>query len=393
ERSRYLSYSANQWKPVDETVEWSDLPKELWPIVGKSLDNRIDVVRFRSICKSWRCSIPLFHKDSPRFPLSIKPPSLLNRSHPLEPYLALSIVYRLEPTHDSQSPSTSSSRGWLMKVEETKSGQLRLLNPISNRRDRYPSDNFPNVLNLMEFGVVELAKAYSFKSVGRLSVSGISKVVLYPNSAWTDVSECIAFAIYDEGKLGFLKVGNEEWKLVDDKNFYYDDIIVYKGHFYVVDNCGTISWIDSSFLKLIQFSPPLCGFGNKKYLVESCGSLYVVDMYFEPRRRGRIRGRGFLLRQLDEVVHMIKVYKLDEEWGTWVDIKNMGDRVFILAKDCNFSVSAQEFTGFQGNCIYFFDQCDIRVFNLEDSRLGTLAYFPACSKVFWPSPSLQLGST
>ncbi|RXI06377.1 hypothetical protein DVH24_018419 [Malus domestica] len=34
---------------------------------------------------------------------------------------------------------------------------------------------------------------------------------------------------------------------------------------------------DCVVFMVIQFSPPLCGFGGLKHLVESCGDLYVVD--------------------------------------------------------------------------------------------------------------------
>ena len=81
----------------------------------------------------------------------------------------------------------------------------------------------------------------------------------------------VIFGLFHEGKLGYVKYGDENWTFVDDHNFYYDDITVYKGQPYVVDRLGTVSWIDSS-MKLIQFSLPLplCAFGNQQHLVESC---------------------------------------------------------------------------------------------------------------------------
>ncbi|CAI8608964.1 unnamed protein product [Vicia faba] len=155
-----------------------------------------------------------------------------------------------------------------------------------------------------------------------------------------------------------MKHGDQKWKLVDDKNFYYDDVIVFKGQFYVTDRWGTISWIDVSSLRLIQFSPPLCGLGNKKHLVESCGSLYVVDGYYESSENMR-RNYGGRRLERDEVVECFKIYKLDEEWGTWVDVKNLSDRAFILSNSCNFSVSAEELIGYQGNCIYYRDYFEV----------------------------------
>ncbi|TKY58328.1 putative F-box protein [Spatholobus suberectus] len=183
-----------------------------------------------------------------------------------------------------------------------------------------------------------------------------------------------------------MRHGDESWTLVDDKNFFYDDVIVFKGQFYVTDKWGTISWVDTSSLKLVQFSPPLCGFGNKKHLVESCGSLYVVDRYYEsePSRRRNYVGRA----DRDAAVDHFKVYKLDEEWGTWVDVKNLRDRAFVLGNSCSFSVSAGELTGYQGNCIYFTDIFDVRVYSLEDRSILTIEFDPCvgkslCSHASW----------
>ncbi|KAI9106580.1 hypothetical protein K1719_022108 [Acacia pycnantha] len=156
-------------------------------------------------------------------------------------------------------------------------------------RTRYPSGSFPKL-----FGPP------------CPEISG--KVVGFPNFAWTLVENCKFFSVTKDGKLGFSKIGDDEWTLVDDKNFYYEDLIVHNGfskigddewtlvddknfyyedlivhngQLYVVDRWGTIFWIDcssSSSLKLVQFSPPLFALGKKKHLVESCGSLYVVDI-------------------------------------------------------------------------------------------------------------------
>ncbi|CAI8608966.1 unnamed protein product [Vicia faba] len=140
-----------------------------------------------------------------------------------------------------------------------------------------------------------------------------------------------------------------------------------RGQFYVTDKWGAISWIDVCSLKLIQFSPPLCGFGNKKHLVESCGSLYVVDGYYESENmRRNYAGRQ---RDRDDAVESFKIYKLDEEWGTWIDVKNLSDRAFILSKSCNFSVSTKELMGYKGNCIYYSDTFDDWMYNLDDHRI------------------------
>lgn len=365
---------------MDEKVNWSQLPAELWPKIGKYLDNHIDVLRFRSVCGSFRSSIPPSLPNSPSFPLEIPHPGTGINISPNN-YLNQSTIYLIQPTDAS-----SNSKGWLIKVEESKNQPLSLLNPITDRKLSYPlSSNNTSLMiwNILDYRVIELCKSYKIEKITGFS-SPVKKLVCYPNSPWSSVEDCVSCCIFQEDVVGFIKHGDEKWKIVDENNFYYDDIIVIKGQFYVTDKWGTISWIDISSLKLIQFSPPLCGFGNKKHLVESCGNLYVVDRYSyyegENVRRNYV-GRRHQDRY--EVVEYFKVYKLDEEWGKWVDVKNLKDRAFILSPSCNFSVSAKELIGYQGNCIYFKDSFNVRMYNLDDSRITTVDFNPCIDNTLW----------
>ncbi|KAK4539464.1 hypothetical protein RGQ29_031912 [Quercus rubra] len=365
----------------EREVDWSALPMELLPLIGKTVQARIDVVRFRSVCASWRSSIPPLR--------GISSPLLLPFPYPTnsagsQSFLSQSTIYRLEPPDDNPNLSTCSSKSWLVKVEEFEPGRVRLLNPLSSLHIRFLPDSFPKVINLLDFRVVEVGKAYKLQLSSGMNIAGVNKLVLFPNSAWTScVEDKLIFGLFHEGKLGYVKYGDENWTFVDDHNFYYDDITVYKGQPYVVDRLGTVSWIDSS-MRLIQFSPPLCGLGNQKHLVESCGELYVVDRSFDRERRFDHDLRRY--RLCPKTVN-IEVYKLDQEWGCWVMVKNLGDQVFFLGKDSSFSVSATEFSGCKGNCIYFTDENDIGVFYFENQKTGKIVDFQDRCHLFWPPPS------
>ncbi|KAL2333863.1 hypothetical protein Fmac_015076 [Flemingia macrophylla] len=361
---------------MDGKVDWSELPIELWPKIGKSLENHMDVVRFRSVCESCRSSIPPSLPNSPSFPMEIPHP--VNQS--INTFLNQATVYVIEPSDGTSKlePLAPSSKGWLIKVEESRNHPLTLLSPISDRKIMYPDGtSSPMLWNLLGYRVIELCKSYGIHTTGPLS-SIVSKVVFFPNSPWIGAEDSVACCIFLEGKLGIMKHGDEKWTLVDDKNFYYDDVIVFKGQFYVTDKWGTISWVDTSSLKLVQYSPPLCGFGNKKHLVESCGSLYVIDRFCEndPPRRRHYHGPA----DRDAAVEHFKVHKLDEEWGMWVDVKNLGDRAFVLGNSCSFSVKANDLTGYQGNCIYFTDIFDVRVYNLDDRSIVAINFDPCIDK-------------
>jgi hypothetical protein len=111
-------------------------------------------------------------------------------------------------------------------------------------------------------------------------------------------------------------------------------------------------------LELVEFLPWIyqsdLGWG-RKYLVESCGALYIVD-------------RG---RDLDSP----KVYTDCDKPEPWDLVNNLGNRAFVLGNDSCFSVSTEEFSGFKRSCIYFTDD-KTRFFNLEDDRFENLAPLP-----------------
>ncbi|WCJ32753.1 hypothetical protein M5689_014156 [Euphorbia peplus] len=374
---------------------WSDLPKELLETVGNFIRSPVDILRFRSVCSSWRSSVsaPSFDQEIPQLVLKLPDPISCVA------VLSQSTIFRTEFTsqnpnsESSSSSSVSNPKGWLIKIRESKTGRLELLHPLTDYKIRYS----PFKLNLHEFQFSQLIKAFKFKTLSGFSVFGMNKVVLFPIS-----SNVVAIlAIFHEGKLGYLKFGDEMWTLLDETNFEYDDIIEYKGQFYVVDRKGTVSWIDSS-LRLIQYAPCLFGCGLQKNLVESCGDLYIVDRYLEGESRtgqhfevpeaGAGRTRRYRICSPNAVD--FKVYKLDEEWGTWVDVKCLGDRIFVLGVDCSFSVSCDELVGGEGNCIYFTDDDDynrrglsndsISVFRLDDGVIEKVEMMHQHSKVFWP---------
>ncbi|KAM5546919.1 hypothetical protein ABKV19_001443 [Rosa sericea] len=396
-----------------ESVNWTDLPKELWPIITESFHSRIDILRFRSICSLWHSTLPPSERFSPPpFPLKFSSPS--EDSPGNHASLFQSTIYRMESCIDEDNCGSSASnlcsKPWLVKFEEDpSSGIMRLLDPVTSSPLRYSPNTSLKELNLLEYRIVELHKSYGLKfGENNVTINSVHNLVVLPrnNLDFGDVYVCAVFMIYNEGKLGFMRFGDEKLTHVDEENSYYDDIIVYKGQCYVVDKWGTISSINSA-LEVIQFSPPLsCGFGGQKHLVESCGDLYVVDQYYErvSVRHGRedeyIFGKYHNSRYDSDAIDF-KVYKLDQEWSKWDNVKNLGDHVFLLSKDGSFSVSTREFDGVKGNCIFFIERVSptvraryhSRVFDLEDGSMRDLASLPISRMVeppsTWLSPDLS----
>ncbi|XP_040375231.1 F-box protein SKIP23 [Rosa chinensis] len=304
---------------MDITVDWSNLPVELWPLIGEKLELCIQSLQFRSVCHSWRSCASL-----PPFTSSEIPSPILRWTHllPLP-------KHRLPPT-EPLHVITGAAVVWMLV------GQ--------GRRVRHNAS-----------------------------------------------SES-------------------------------DHLQANQGQPYVVDSLGYVFTIDVSSEVIVKISSKVIGFGGRKHLVESCGELYVVDMYFD-QEQNKQEGAGVELDfslfvrwrhgrhqryQSGELkVVDFKVCKLEllnGELGRWVEVKSLGDRAFFLAMDCCFSVSAQELAGCRGNCIYFSDENNVNLalrevtrpesfmFYLEDHSIQKLRSSPGDSQIFWPPP-IELGST
>uniref|UniRef100_A0A7N2R1S4 Uncharacterized protein n=1 Tax=Quercus lobata TaxID=97700 RepID=A0A7N2R1S4_QUELO len=77
----------------------------------------------------------------------------------------------------------------------------------------------------------------------------------------------ITFTRYSQETL--LDKADRSLAIADDNGFEYDNVIVYKGQFYVIDTLGNVSWIDNSSLKLVPFLP-LLYFGDELYKQMLC---------------------------------------------------------------------------------------------------------------------------
>ncbi|KAK2418190.1 hypothetical protein QL285_040412 [Trifolium repens] len=368
----------------------SMLLEELLVVISKKLDTTIGVVRFRSICSLWRSLLP-------------PPPTSHNLCIRHSKYSLLQTkIYRIEPSPHDHNPTTSSpsNKGLIIKVfKNSESSKLHLYDLFTNERIQIKETN-EKVLNLLNFRVVELFELYTqshsendikLKCVAfhnPCNVCKVCKVILFSIE-----DRRMVFALHNNKEIKVSSIGESEdvtFTLKDDcgENKYFDDIIHYKGQIYVVDKMGTVFWVNAFTLELVQFSPKNMYYCvenrhikhisvnsnfNKKQLVEYGGSLYVVDLYVNDERYYK---RGYFLKAV-----FVEVYKLDQEWGKWLEVKDLGDVSFVLGRDSNFALLAQDYYGCEGNCIYFYHESKVSCFNLKNSE-------PKLADIFWPSPTL-----
>ncbi|KAL3720599.1 hypothetical protein ACJRO7_005419 [Eucalyptus globulus] len=365
---------------MEKPVSWSKLPTELWSMIGKKLDTHMDVCRFRSVCSSWRSLIPPVSEFELRAGGG---------------FIGQRTVCLLEPPptspRDSRCPP-SPREGWLIKIAEKEDlgggGRVQLFNPLSKRPISFKGGTFPKVLCTMDYRVTEICVERHFIEEDEVGYPGrVRKVITLPDPPRAVREETLVVGIFGEGKLTWWKHGDEVWHRLGDPNCRYDDLIAYKGQCYVADRFGIVSWIDPSF-KIVQFSPPVCGDGSggdRKHLVESGGDLYMVDRYFDEESRFS----GIQAGDVREAAGF-KVYRLNQEWGKWDEIRNLGDVALFLGDYSCFSVSVKGFGGCKGNCIYFTEinaWWKVRVLNMEDRSIKRASHSPDHLRILWPPPA------
>ncbi|KAF6177099.1 hypothetical protein GIB67_015974 [Kingdonia uniflora] len=380
-------------------ANWSNLPRDLLDHISKLLNFDTDILRFRSVCSSWRLSVS---SPSNRLPnrVTIKPkPDTTRFPDKGAFYLSKRGIYRLSlpEDHPEKASSGSSYNGWLVKVDQDFPGVFRLLNPLSENPIDLLATPFGKNLNLMNFRIDELGKEYVLRYFGEppCAYAGdvyLEKVVFSMTPPWggsngDDDGDCVIMTIHVSGKIAIFRFRDNSWTVINDLQYPFDDLIVYKETFYAVDYTGRIVVVNAD-LTLTEISTSVLSgeSGDTKVLVELDGELLMVDRYLN-------LGSNVDSSTHDEAGYtttLFTVYKFNEANKTWDEVKNLGDdRLLFVGDNCTFSASTCDFSGFQRNSIYFKDKHTSRedcisVFHLEDGSVGPyMTYNQLCS----PPPS------
>ncbi|MCL7039731.1 hypothetical protein MKW94_008355 [Papaver nudicaule] len=391
-------------------AEWSQLPGELLYNIAKSLNSDLDVLRMRSVCSPWRSSVsyPLFYCLPNCIPIHPKVISTSISNLGLF-YLSRRLIIRLGPP-ESQQTGTS----WLIKLEQDGPDMLHLLNPLTGNLVNQSCPTSPKIIDSINFQIFELAQEFVLRFTNNppftnpSAYSGdlyMEKVVFSSSPPWSVGNDYVIMTIHVSGKLAVFKSVDNSWTVIDEFTSPYDDVICYKGGFYAVDTNGRAVVVNPSLI-ISEIACPIYG-GDLKCLVESDGELLMVDRYLSTgldEEPGNDHNDDPLVANSDlyitESTVSFKVYKLNQELQTWEESKSLDDRVLFLGDNCSFSASARDFSGCEGNCIYYTDKfvrssneedgafaTDIGVFNLENGNIGPLASNPGCSQLFWPPPA------
>ncbi|KAL0356540.1 UNVERIFIED_CONTAM: F-box protein SKIP23 [Sesamum calycinum] len=204
-------------------ADWSTLPAELLNLVSQQLPSSTDVLRFRSVCSTWRAAVP-------------PPPTTASFPILLIPAFPIPAGVFTSPNAPSilQSPLTNHS-SWIIKLERD--------NPpgcISSTRLRAPNSdpclNFPKLFNFFNLRVKELGEEYALQyinfrptanSIGEAGNLYMEKVAVSNNLG----NGFVLLTIHVSGKLVVCKSGDKKWRVIDDLPSPYDDVILREGRF------------------------------------------------------------------------------------------------------------------------------------------------------------------
>ncbi|KAJ0096874.1 hypothetical protein Patl1_29207 [Pistacia atlantica] len=335
--------------------DWGSLPKDVLPLISKKLYSVHYTRQVRAVCHHFKFSIPNPPRPpNPRldlpYPFPVEYPST---SFPDEFYVLVeSKIYAIEPHNADET-----TRTWMVKVQESHTDGVQVEHPLSRFLPQPFADDLPNALNLLDFRVVEVDKKYRLQHF-----SGIEgKILPVSNTEPISFKKVAVTTCYsqDDDKFAILALFNYKlalWRNVDkdwiiierdpdkfERHDVFVDILYHNQTFYALTMSGIVTRIDAETLTFYKITQP-AQFGNKGilHLVGSLNDLLLVVKYQSWFELGTYDGLSF------------KVYRLDMRRLSWIRMESgLEDRILFLGDDCSYSVSAKEFHGCRGNCIYF----------------------------------------
>ncbi|MCI21530.1 F-box protein [Trifolium medium] len=127
-------------------ANWSQLPKDILILISERIDNELDLIRFRSVCSSWRSSsIPNHHHISLPLKYSLS-----------DPFCSLSKcnIFLIKPP---QQQDETLIYPWLIRVTENSSGKTKLYESLF--LTKFPF-TFPFSIDLYNSSVLNLGSDF-----------------------------------------------------------------------------------------------------------------------------------------------------------------------------------------------------------------------------------------
>ncbi|KDP36858.1 hypothetical protein JCGZ_08149 [Jatropha curcas] len=386
-------------------VDWTQLPPELVETISKSLTIYADYLHFRAVCRTWRSSIPRTPNHlPPQLPWLMLPQSQSDQSHRAFFNLSTNRFHFLNlPEASHRKRHCGSSHGWLIILDD--SPIILLINPLTRAKLSLPPvSSFPNVVS---FNYSDIGREYALRnslgdrctrSLRQMRDWFIKKVIL-SCSPLTE-GNFVAMAILNQtGDLAYCRNGDQSWTIIENARYFSEDVVCFNGLFYAVNKAGQIAVCDvnGDSPEVWFIETPRQHGGDLQYLVSSENELLLVTRYLDLE---------FEVDHPDMQPHLIyrtmrfEVSRL--EWGgpRWARMRSLGDKALFIGENTSLSLSANDFFGCMGNCIYYtddysdtnyddhFGEHDLGIFKLWDGSIESLPCYPrhSRSRLRWPPP-------
>ncbi|KAL9225748.1 hypothetical protein vseg_001638 [Gypsophila vaccaria] len=370
----------------NELNKWSEINGDILRKISNHLQTYSDYIHLRSVCLSWRAHLPEFpDRQLPtQLPCLLLPPSssVLRRA-----------FYHLpsSKTHSLPLPEASfprrivgSSHGSLLLAAH--SPDLFCFNPVTKfKAFLAPLSTLPRVVS---FSFSNVGREYSiqdpsFQNVHTLDLRQIcdfflAKVIL---SSSPTKHACLAIAIISLSsttELAYCKCGDSSWKSLPCGDLSAQDVIYCETEelFYAVNQVGDVAFFSPPNTPEIirSVDPPIDG--DLKYLVKSRGELLLVSRYLEAQAD---------LITYSEVYETTKfrVYKFGNAGKglvRWEPMTDLEDQMLFIGYNMSLGLSASDFEGCKGNCIYYADdhseKGDAGVYDLSNECIEALPCYP-----------------
>ncbi|KAG7567600.1 F-box domain [Arabidopsis thaliana x Arabidopsis arenosa] len=317
--------------------DWSLLPEELLNLISKHLEDYcFDVVHARSVCTLWRSLFP--------FPSSLLRPSYSLPSFDKFPRKSKGFctlekiplcLFRIRAPHADASEYFLGGIG--------RDDHMKLPSPLQCSVKVKIPDSDPTLINMLDCQVLALGHQYRMIGCNPKGYKGVAFLPLNKNGGG---EEFVVLLNYTKNLL-MLRSTEMRWMLLEKYSIAScSDLITFRGRFYAAFLNHDIFVIDPYSLEATPLMPSeLLDCGSVNDLVP-CGNdeLFLVEKIIP--RTGVLYFSRLTLR----------VSRLDEEAGKWVEVNEIGDRLLVIGNLGNVCYSAKELPdgcGLSGNSIVF----------------------------------------
>ncbi|KAL9225738.1 hypothetical protein vseg_001628 [Gypsophila vaccaria] len=384
--------------------DWSEINGDILQKISGCLKIYSDYIGVRSVCRTWRRILQQFpdHELSTPFPLLLSPPTLANAycrelyHVPTRKTKSLYLRYDISYAHRI----VGSSHGSLVLIE--RSPDIFCYNPVTKfKAFLAPLSALPGVLSFdfsnaeREFSIQNRISQdiYTLDFWDVRSII-LSKVVL---SSSPTKDTCLAIAIVNWSstwtELAYCKCGDSIWKSLPCGDFSAQDVIYCQTEelYYSVNINGDVAVFSPpntpQIIRTSEDDDPICG--DSKYLVKLKGELLLVARTFEAQPE---------LVNEEEVYDTtgFRVYKFCDAgngWVHWEPVTDLRDQMLFIGYNLSMALSALDFEGCKGNCIYYADdhseKAEAGMYDLSNGCIEALPCGPrdGSSPLSWAPPT------